>query len=85
MSMPHHPPNGTAVLHCGHLDAERWHSFRNEPPLKFRRKDGTDGLSEWLCVCGECFDRYEDQPMGCATIRGVGVWCDDAPALVQPN
>ncbi|KKN68007.1 hypothetical protein LCGC14_0455630 [marine sediment metagenome] len=85
MSTTHHPIDGTIVLHCGHLDAECWHAFRNESPVKFRRKDGTADASEWVCVCGDCFDLYEDKPMGCATIRGDGVWRDNAPTLVQPN
>lgn len=78
------PKHGDVVLHCGHIDAPRMHFGRAPGGLGFLRPDGTDGFSEWVCVCQECFDAADGKIDG-VPIRGDGVWQGNEPAVYRPT
>jgi hypothetical protein len=76
------PKDGDLILVCRHADtAERLHWYYI-PNLKFRRPDGSEGDTPWVCLCGECSQLADHSSASFAKlIRGERRWTGNDPVI----
>ena len=69
------PKNGEVILHCGHLDGKCHFTFA-PGGLEFSRPDDSQGISNWIVECRECFDKRGGSLH--FQINGDAIWKGDA-------
>ncbi len=72
------PRDGETILHCPHMDGNKFQWFMMPAYMDFTRPDGTAGRSRWLAQCPACM---LDMPTNGPTIAGDSTWIGNEPAI----
>ena len=78
------PQDGDAVVHCGHRTVRGGHFWKSDPPVQFRRPDGTRGGALFIYACDPCSVKAGGDPAR-LEITGDGKWMGNAPAILADD